>query len=160
MYKVLPKLFGILLFVLIVLGFFSQPSKHVLATPCSGTGCNGTDPHETGCDGNASTVSTVYPANAKLELRRSVNCITLWTRITNLASGNRYPRATLRKYYATKTYRNTTYTIAPNAFIWTKQYYNNGGMPIDSDWYSCGLVASTYSPTAVTDPCTPVELYP
>src|ERR1051325_7081320 len=69
-----------------------------LAATCSGTGCNGLYASSTGC-GTATTRAIAYPASTTLELRRSNDCQTWWTRITNAdPSRNLWGVATLYSY--------------------------------------------------------------
>jgi hypothetical protein len=65
-----------------------------LAVTCSGNGCNNTSPVTTGCSTGAVTKRTAYIVNtqwpydnlARIELRYSPTCKTVWSRVTILSS--------------------------------------------------------------------------
>lgn len=76
----------------------SFPFASVALALCSGAACNNTNPITTGCNSDAATVRTVYPASgkARVELRFSDACQTRWAKTINIASLNYYANATLR----------------------------------------------------------------
>lgn len=65
---------------------FSAPSAAPLPTPtCSGEGCTGLDPDQTGCTAGASTVaSAALDGAVQIELRWSEVCKVNWARIVSL----------------------------------------------------------------------------
>ncbi len=86
---------------LAVAGFgLIAPATTALAG-CSGAGCVGLDPHSTGCDAHASTVSSAYGRTTQgvaviyVEERWSSACVANWTRITNLTSSGNWMEANL-----------------------------------------------------------------
>lgn len=60
----------------------AYPFANSASAACSGTGCNGQLASATGCGTNVSTKATSFPASSRLELRRSNNCSTFWTKTT------------------------------------------------------------------------------
>ena len=60
---------------------------HLQAT-CSGTGCNNTDPEQTGCAAGAYTVQTGILSTAYIQLRYSPRCQTNWGRVVSRGTNN------------------------------------------------------------------------
>ena len=123
-----------------------SPTQFVLAATCSGSGCNNTNPNSTGCDVGATTVSSIYPASSRVDLRSSSTCATKWAKTTNTDSLNRsfYANATLKNYY----YTHSPAPIAKNLSVYSNQRYNITGQ-------ACGYVGPSLINFAVSSPCTP-----
>lgn len=93
---------SMLVAIVLAVGGFAlfTPTSTALAT-CSGSSCVGLDPHATGCDAHATTVSSAYGRNTNgvaqvyVEERWSSACVANWTRITNLTSSGGYMEANL-----------------------------------------------------------------
>jgi hypothetical protein len=114
--------------------------EKVYAATCSGSGCNNTDPHVTGCDSNVSVSESIYNAGQRLiELRVSNTCGTYWTRVINLYSTSKYVKAYLMGFYT-----NGPELIGPTLYKYTNQQYTP---PYSGfNWQACGYVLSSPSP--------------
>lgn len=88
MRKVKPALIILITTIFVIASSF--PFASVVLALCSGAGCNNTDPGTTGCNADAATVRTMYPASgkARVELRYSDECQTRWSKVFNIASIN------------------------------------------------------------------------
>ncbi|MEV0005156.1 DUF2690 domain-containing protein [Micromonospora sp. NPDC050980] len=100
------------------------------AATCSGYGCDGTDPINTGCSADARNI-TPYPARimqganelAVVELRWSDSCKTNWGRISNRVS----PQNTARvRVYRSNPYANTSWYGGTGRQYYGDQLYGDG----------------------------------
>lgn len=102
---------------------------------CSGTGCNGTDPGQTGCSADGRTVAYTNIVNSsgtavgRVELRWSPTCQTNWSRVTRWDSNSLYQYA-----YA---------FLSPNANGDPKYYPDGGYVPVNGTWWSYQVYAPT-----------------
>lgn len=127
------------------------------STPlCSGSGCNGLDPHTTRCDLQAITWEHRSISNGLVELRFSMSCNTLWGRTTN-STGWHYAQSTLAYWVwweGANTYlyyRNTPAEIGPGSVVYTAQYYD----PVpESAWNACGNLSTSHITYPVLYGCT------
>ncbi|MCX4675821.1 YjfA family protein [Streptomyces sp. NBC_01433] len=55
---------------------------------CSGEGCAGLDPKDTGCGDNARTVGSEWAGTMSLEIRYSPECRTVWGKLTGAEVGD------------------------------------------------------------------------
>ncbi len=150
--KTILKFAGALwLFVFLIAGTAFAP-----APLCSGSGCNGLDPHTTQCDQQATTWEYRYISNGKIELRFSMSCNTLWGRTRN-SSGRHYAQSTLAYWMwweGANTYlyyRNSPGKIGPGQVVYTAQYYDPVPEP---SWNACGRLTSYYVSYPALSPCT------
>jgi hypothetical protein len=128
-------------------------AKPLLAT-CSGTGCNGTDPGNTGCGGSGTTLAMNYPASTTLELRFSTGCHTYWSRSTNMDAYG-------RSFYANATLWPQGYSVsspAPIAVyssVYSQQQYKSGTGT--NGFNACGYVSGSYiyPPVSKSASCAP-----
>lgn len=127
-----------------------------VSASCSGSGCNGLDPHTTHCDQQAVKWEYQYISNGLVELRFSMSCNTLWGRTTN-QNGWHYTQSTLaywmwwEGYNTYLYYRNSPAKIGPGDVVYTAQYYD----PIpESAWNACGNLSNYYISSPVLYPCT------
>lgn len=90
---------------------------------CSGSGCNGDDPHDSGCDLDAVTLATRSFSNGKLELRYSNTCKTKWAKVTR-NDGKKYSTAWIEK--TDGGLRNETWDGVNWNYMWSWQWYTPG----------------------------------
>ncbi len=112
-----------LLAALTVLGANLVPAS---AAPCSGSSCNGRDPHTTGCDVGARTIDEfTSPADGymRVELRYSSACYAAWARATVGAPG--MPPHPWLLLYA---YRSST-ASSPDVSYWKKMTNDTNNTP-------------------------------
>jgi len=130
MQKVKPVLILFITVLFVITSSF--PFASVVLALCSGTGCNNTDPGATGCNADAATVRTMYPASgkARVELRYSDECQTRWSKVFNIASINYWANATLRYWYYHSVY------VGPGISTYSNQRYGSG-------YQACGDVGSS-----------------
>lgn len=133
-----------LIFLALTLVMLVIPTGHVYA--CSGAGCNGTWPDQTGCADGAYTVRQSWPTSypgLKLELRRSDHCSTFWARSWNYTAAYQYVNATLKNYHWNQ--RNSP----PDASTFSPQRFGTSG------FQACGAYRSSPAYTGpVSTPCT------
>lgn len=84
-------LIGVLVALLAGLGTtLVAPAAANAAPACTSSGCNGRDPHTTGCDADATDLDS-FVSNidgyAYVELRYSPSCLAAWARLTTGAAG-------------------------------------------------------------------------
>jgi hypothetical protein len=129
------------LFLTVVLASSYVPT--VLAATCSGHGCDGLDPHSTGCDASARSLYTNYAAPTQVDMRTGF-CSTKWVRTTNIGSQSYYAAASF--FYSSyncdlpcePSYNiSTSYPIGVLQYVYTAQYFSN------VDLWGCGLVQSS-----------------
>lgn len=131
MRKVKPVLVLLITTIFVIASSF--PFASVAFALCSGAaGCNNTDPGTTGCNADAATVRTIYPASgkARVELRYSDECQTRWSKVFNIASINYWGNATLRYWYYHSVY------LGPGISTYSNQRYGSG-------YQACGDVGSS-----------------
>lgn len=151
----------VILFVTILLVIVSSFtfSSSVFAATCTGSGCNGLNPHTTGCDASATTVRVIYPASSRVELRKSLisQCSTYWARTRNtddVLKRSFYANATLWYPVGGYLYYYTTSSPAPIAYlqvVYTLQRYYSAFPP---GLKACGYVGPGYISGPVGSPCT------
>jgi hypothetical protein len=149
--KLLRKILGSLLIVIVSLitTWSVLPVIEIVsAATCSGSGCDNTNPHDTGCDsGTVYVPESIYnPGQRLIELRLSSVCGTYWTRVTNYYASNKYVKAHLAGFY----------TIGPELIGTTQYKYTNQQYTppyAGFNWQACGYVLDAPSP-GVGD-CTP-----
>jgi hypothetical protein len=145
------KTYQQIIFIVIAIMFLVQPSGYVHAATCSGSGCNNTDPHVTGCDANVTTLSYAFPSSATVSLRKSNICITYWSRTVNQNAQPRYINATLRYTSTANYYRGTLSPVANGQTVYSNQRYNQY-------YKACGAASTAEINTPITSPaanCTP-----
>ncbi len=117
-------------------GTVISPFTTALAVTCSGYGCDNTSPVTTGCSSGAVTKKTanIYDAPnytfllAKVELRYSSTCKTIWSRITNLAAQESLDMwtSTQRRYSpngTTTTVSDLDYNVSYQGSAYSPQLY-------------------------------------
>lgn len=131
------------------------PKDIAFAASCSGTGCNGTLASSTGCGVNVSTKATSYPASSRLELRRSSDCSTFWTKTTNTDSlgRNLWGVATLRPYNSYTLYTGGAVAVG-QAVVSYQRYSTASGT---AGFNACGYYSLNQitSPAPYTASCAP-----
>lgn len=146
MRKVKPVLVLLITTIFVIANSFPFASVAFAAT-CSGTGCNGLYASSTGC-GNATTRAVAYPASTTLQLRRSNDCSTWWTRVTNAdPSRNLWGVATLYSYLSRVENGYTGGAIAPGSMLSSRQRYSTA-TSLTGNFNACGY----FSLTQITSP--------
>lgn len=146
MRKVKPILVLLVTTIFMIASSFLFASAAFAAT-CSGTGCNGLFASSTGC-GTATTRAIAYPASTTLELRRSNDCKTWWTRVTNAdPSRNLWGVATLYHYLSRFTTEYTGGAVAPGSTLISRQKYS-ASTNLTGNFNACGY----FSLTQITSP--------
>jgi Protein of unknown function (DUF2690) len=133
MRRFLPLIFAAVLLVAVFVGTayasVSKTNTQVKATQqisprvtCSGNGCNGLDPEQTGCAADAYTVKvsggTVSFRTGSVELRYSPRCGTNWARVSSIVGNARL----------TISIRRTTdglfyFTVGSGTRLWSPMVY-------------------------------------
>lgn len=124
----------------------AYPFANSVSAACSGTGCNGKLASATGCGTNVSTKATSYPASSRLELRRSNNCSTFWTKTTNTdgLGRNLWGVATLKPYNSYTLYSGSAISVG-QAVVSYQRYSTGSGT---AGFNACGY----FSLTQITTP--------
>lgn len=153
MRKVKPVLVLLITTIFVMVSSFPFASV-VFAATCSGTGCNGYYASSTGCDAVAN-VKTIFPTNARVDLRRSSTCGTFWAKTTNTSSTSYHANTTFwyqnngTKYYTI----SSGGVIGLNQAVVTQQrYYSIANPP---GLLACGKVAASAISGPLGTPCTP-----
>ena len=148
------KIVVFLVIPLMLAAFVAQAAP--LQATCSGGGCNGLNPHTTGCDQSTTTWESRSISNGHIELRFSWICETLWARTRN-ENGWHYAQSTLAYYMFWDSYNypwyhtNSRAPIAPGRSVYTPMRYD----PVpDPYWNACGSLTNYYIGGAVLWPCT------
>lgn len=155
MQKAKPVLVLLITTLFVITSSFPFASVAFAAT-CSGSGCNGLFATPTGCDVSVTSIKTIFPASARVDLRRSSTCSTFWAKTTNTDSLNRSFYANATFWYqnnGTKSYSvSSPGAIAKNQYVYTQQrYYSIANPP---GLIACGKISTSAISGPLGTPCT------
>lgn len=118
-----------------------------LLAGCSGSGCNGTDPHATDCDDTATTITSHSISYGYTQIRKSTECTTYWARTYHTSSTSHYANSTLKYYY----WIGSLSPIGQYQSMYTSQRYAGSG------YEGCGYLGDTKTTSYYPENCTSPE---
>jgi hypothetical protein len=139
-------------------GWFITQQTLTYAAGCSGSGCQGLNPHSMGCSTGAYTAGSpkiLRDGLSFVETRANSTCNAKWARVTNKTTSYRYAGGSLR--YGCTNYCYTQSASSPNTIAPNDTVYTPMNAYTATNTRSCGKVqASSVSvPVAIdTKDCT------
>lgn len=118
---------------------FVLPAAPAFAVDCTlpGAGCEGENPQGTGCSGDAKPLQTTAIMNGQVELRWSLLCRTVWSRVTSWIGATTIRTRIQRQSGSPLTYDDIDYN--------TTQAYNDKMMYVNlyfTHYRACGRVGA------------------